>query len=219
MLRDLLTAYRHLLRRPGFAATAVTTLALGIGANTLIFSVADGVVFSPLPYASPDRLVAAFQTNPAWLDSPNPGLRAFAYRFPLSFPVYRDWLQLSPVFQEVAVYSDATLTLTGDDRPERILGARVTHGIFAALGAQPLLGRVFLPEDDRIGAEPLVILSYGLWQRRFGSDAGVIGRTIELDEGRHTVVGVMPREFYFPSHEHHYWATFDDDDKRQGRDT
>jgi predicted permease len=119
----------------------------------------------------------------------------------------------------VAVYSDATLTLTGDDRPERILGARVTHGIFAALGAQPLLGRVFLPEDDRIGAEPLVILSYGLWQRRFGSDAGVIGRTIELDEGRHTVVGVMPREFYFPSHEHHYWATFDDDDKRQGRDT
>ncbi|NIR42708.1 MAG: ABC transporter permease [Gemmatimonadetes bacterium] len=219
MFRGLARVYRSLLRRPAFTAVAVVTLALGIGANTLIFSVADGVLFSPLPYANPDRLAAAYQTNPAWLDSPNPALRSFANSFPLSFPVYRDWLELSSVFEEVGVYSDATLTLTGDGRPERIPGARVTYGVFRALGVPPLLGRVFLPEEDRIGGEPLVVLSHGLWQRRFGSNAGIIGRTIELNEGGYTVVGVMPREFHFPGRDHQYWLTFDDEDRQLGRGT
>ncbi len=218
MLQDLRTASRALLRRPGFTATAIATLALGIGANTLIFSIADGVLFRPLPYAAPDRLVTAYQTNPVWIDNANPMLRALWDQFPLSYTVYEDWLELSPVFEELGVYSDATFTLMGD-QPERLSAVQVTSGVFAALGVRPLLGRLFLAEDDRIGAETLVILSHGLWQRRFGSDSTIVGQTVELDDRLYTVVGMMPRAFYFPDRGKQLWATIEDADKQLGRDT
>ena len=218
MLQDLRTASRALLRRPGFTATAVATLALGIGANTLIFSIADGVLFRPLPYAAPDRLVTAYQTNPVWIDNANPTLRALWDQFPLSYTVYEDWLELSPVFEELGVYSGATFTLMGD-QPERLSAVQVTSGVFAALGVRPLLGRLFLTQDDRIGAETLVILSHGLWQRRFGSDSTIVGQTVELDDRLYTVVGVMPRAFYFPDRGKQLWATIEDADKQLGRDT
>ena len=177
------------------------------------------MLFRPLPYRAPERLVAVSQTNPSWLESPNPTLRAFANNFPVSYPVYEDWLELSPVFDQVGVWDDATYTFSGGDRPERIEGARATHGVLAAFGVQPVLGRLFLPEDDQVGAAPLVLLSHGLWQSRFGADPAVVGRPIRMDEQIFTVVGVMPREFYFPDREIRYWATFDDETRRQGRGT
>ena len=219
MVRDLVTAYRQLLRRPGFTAVAIATLALGIGANTLIFSVANSVLFRPLPYVAQERLVAAYQTMPDWIDSPNPGLRVWWDRFPLSYPVYLDWRELSPVFEQVGVFDDMTFTLIGDDRPERLLGGRVTHSVFAALGVQPAIGRLFLPGDDEIGAEKLVILSHGLWSRRFGSDPTILEQTIELDDELYTIVGVMPQEFYFPDPQQQLWTTYDDESKQLGRGT
>jgi putative ABC transport system permease protein len=196
--RDVRHGSRMLAQRPGFTILAVLTLALGIGASTLIFSVADGVLFRPLPYSAPDRLVAAHQTHAAWLDSPNPVLRGFASAFPVSWPVYEDWRQLSRVFAEVGVYREATVTLTDSERPERLVGARATFGVLAALGTQPLLGRLFLPSDDALGAEKIVILSHGLWSRLFGSESSALGQVIRLDATPYTIVGVMPPAFYFP---------------------
>ncbi len=217
--QDLRYAVRGLVKQPGFAITAVLTLGAGIGATTAIFSVVDGVLLRPLPYAEADRLVNVWQVNTDWFDSPNAGLRSWANEFPSSQPTFRDWEELNPVFQSIGAYDDRSYTLSNGDRPERVYGTRVTSGVWRALGVAPSMGRTLVPDDDELGATPVVVLSYGFWERYFGADPTVLGTTVRLGESVHTVVGVMPRGFYFPSTGHDVWTNFDDGSKSDGRDT
>jgi putative ABC transport system permease protein len=218
-LQDLRYAARGLRARPGFSVTAVLTLGIGIGATTAIFSVVNGVLLRPLPYAEPDRLVNVWQVNEGWFNSPNVGLRTWANSFPVSMPVLRDWEELNPVFQSVGVYDDRTYTLLQGDRPEQVFGVRVSSGVWQALGVPPLFGRTLVPDDDEVGAQPVAVLSYEFWDSRFGGDQSAVGATIRLGQESYTVVGVMPRGFYFPSAGYRVWTTFDDEDKSQPRDT
>ena len=187
LLKDCRYALRALLRRPGFTAIAVITLALGIGANTAIFSVVHGVLLQPLPYPDSDRLVALRQSNaPAQPD---------AQVAPGNF---LEWQKQSTAFSSLAAYRTVSYNLSGDGNPERLLAGRVSFGLFKLLGAQPLLGRDFVADDDQPGNEKVVIISEGLWQRRFGADANVVGQTLKLDGEDFAVVGVMPAAFRLP---------------------
>jgi putative ABC transport system permease protein len=207
------------MKQPGLAVTAVLTLGIGIGATTAIFSVVNGVLLRPLPYPEPDRLVNVWQVNKSWFDSPNLSLRSWADEFPASMPTFHDWEDLNSVFENVGAYDDRSYTLLEGDRPEHLYGTRVTSGVWRALGVAPLLGRTFGPEDDAIGAAPAAMLNHGFWQRRFGSDSSVVGRTIHLNETAYTVVGVMPEGFYFPSDGYSLWTTFDEESKATDRST
>jgi putative ABC transport system permease protein len=177
---------RLLLKRPGFTLIAVLTLALGIGANTAIFSVVNAVVLRPLPYASPDRLVMIWETMPGndkrWVAPGN----------------FIDWRKQSQAFEQIAGYSNANLNLTGEGEPERLTGTAVTSNVFATLGVEAARGRTFTQEDETREDGRVVVLSDGLWQRRFGADPGVVGRSLTLDDKSYTVVGVMPASFRFP---------------------
>lgn len=218
MAREWRHAARGLTRRPGFTLAALLTLGIGIGATTSIFSVVNGVLLRPLPYPEQDRLVNVWQVNYDWFDSPNPGLRSWANSFPLSMPVWRDWEELSPVFEDVGVYDDRRYLMSADDRPESVFGTRMTSGVWRSLAVQPLLGRYFNPDDDEIGALPVAVLGYGFWKSRFGGDPDILGRTVRLSETIYTVVGVMPPGFYFPnSGSSSLWTTFDDEEKSDNR--
>jgi putative ABC transport system permease protein len=188
LLRDLRYGIRGLIKRPGFTAIAIITLALGIGANTAIFSVVNAVVLRPLPYADPDRLVTLWETIPG------NDRRSVA---PANFI---DWRDQNQTCQEMASTYYANFNLTSDGEPERIDGATVTSNFMSMLGARPQLGRIFQPDDDDHQDRNVVILSDGLWKRRFGAVRDVVGRTIMIDEVPHTVVGVMASGFQFPSH-------------------
>ena len=162
LLQDLRYGVRMLLKRPGFTLVAVLTLALGIGANTAIFSVVNAVVLRPLPYAEPDRLVQVWETMPGndkrWVAPGN----------------FIDWQNQNQVFEQLAGYSNANLNLTGDGEPERLTGAAVTANLFATLGVQAGLGRTFLPDDVERAGGRVVILSDALWQRHFGADKNIL---------------------------------------------
>jgi putative ABC transport system permease protein len=186
LLQDLKYALRQYAARPGFTAVAVLTLALGIGANTAIFSVANGVLLRPLPYQAPDQLVLLAE---ATTDVPF---------MVVAYPDYLDWRQRNGVFSDVAVYDRyRNMNLTGMSAPERLAVAMTSANLFHLLGVQPTLGRTFLDGEDRPGADRVVILSAGLWRRRFGADSGVIGRQIMLDGNPYLVVGVMPASLRF----------------------
>jgi putative ABC transport system permease protein len=180
-----------LLKSPGFTAVAVLALALGIGANTAIFSVVNSVLLRSLPYSDPDRLVVIWETNPNLSE----GLRLRNEASPANF---LDWKAQNTVFEDLGAYNWNTFNLTGGDQPEQLTGNPVTAGIFSTLGVKPLYGRVITPDDDREGAPPVVVLSHRLWQRRFGARAEVVGEQIALNNQSYTVVGVMPPEFEFP---------------------
>ncbi len=217
--QDLRYAARGLAKQPGFTVTAVLTLGVGIGATTAIFSVVNGVLLRPLPYNEPERLVNVWQVNTDWFDSPNPGLRSWAHEFPSSQPTFRDWEELNPVFHSIGAYDDRSYTLTNGDAPLRVIGTRVTSGVWRALGVGPALGRILVHDDDELGATPVVVLSHGFWERHFGADPDVLGTTVRLGETVHTVVGVMPTGFYFPNTRNDIWTNFDDESKSDGRDT
>jgi len=191
LLQDLRYALRQLVRNPGFTAVAVATLALGIGANTAIFSVVDGVVIRPLPFDEPERLVS-------FVDAGN-------YKGMLL--EYRDRTES---FEEIGGYTSYgyELSLTGDGEPVRVESAGVTAGFFSLLGTPPMLGRDFLPEEEWAGEHRVVILSHALWQQRYGGDRGIVGSAILLDGTSHTVVGVMPPRFGFPSAATRLWVPF-----------
>ncbi|HYY97748.1 MAG TPA: ABC transporter permease [Pyrinomonadaceae bacterium] len=194
--QDLRYGLRALRKHPGFTAVAVTALALGIGANTAIFSVVNTVLLRPLPYKDPDRLVMV------WEDDTKHG-------YPRDTPAaanYVDWREQNGVFEGMAALADQSFNLTGMGDPERLEGKRASANLFNILGVEPLLGRGFLPEDDQPGAGRVVVLSHGLWQRRFGADPKVIGRALELNGQSYTVVGVMPPSFQFPSPEDELWV-------------
>jgi len=188
MLRDLKAAVRGLARRPFFTALAGITLAIGIGANTAIYSVVDAVLLNPLPYPGSDRIVSANHTAPG-LNLPI---------VPHSEGMYLHYLAGFHTLSSFAVFNEDNVNLVTEGDPQRIDAARVTQEFFDVMGVQPVLGRAFAAGEDRTGAEPLAILGYGLWQQSFGGDPGVVGRVVQMDGVQRRVVGVMPRGFHFP---------------------
>jgi putative ABC transport system permease protein len=194
--QDLRYGVRMLWKNPGFTVVAVVALALGIGANSAIFSVVNTVLLRPLPYKDPERLVMVWEDRTAKgypRDTPAPAN-------------YVDWRDQNKVFEGMAAIASHSLNLTGSGEPERIEGKRVSASFFPLLGVEPLFGRTFTPEEDQPGANRVVVLSHGLWQRRFGSDRGILGRQLTLNGESATVVGVMPQHFQFPTREDELWV-------------
>ena len=187
LIQDARYSIRTLAKRPAFAIIAVLTLALGIGANTAIFTVVDAALIRSLPYENPDALVHFWETTQKQDFSQHEA----------SYPDYLDLREQNRVFEDMAGYNQGSLTLTARDGSERLRAARVTSSFFPLLGVKPTLGRTFLEGEDQPGAEPTVIISHGLWQRRFGSDSQIIGQTISLNGESFTVVGVLPPQFKF----------------------
>jgi len=195
LLQDLRYGARLLVKRPGLTVIAVLTLALGIGANTAIFSVVNTVLLNPLPFAASDRLMALGETYPS--------NRAALSNF--SFLNFADLRSQSQAFERLAAYYSSNFTLTGQHEAALLRGVVVTADLFPLLGVSPTLGRTFLPEEDKAGGgsegRP-AILSWECWQQRFGGDRAVVGRAITLDKLSFTVIGVMPAGFRFPIQSH-----------------
>ncbi|MGE5278103.1 MAG: ABC transporter permease [Acidobacteriota bacterium] len=202
--QDLRYAARSLSRSPGFAATAILVAAVGIGAATATFSILDHVLLRPLPFPEPERLVDLWENQPA---------RGYS-RMELSPANFLDWKRMSTSFEGMGAYHTTSANLVGQGEPERLDGAAITSEMFRVLGARPLLGRVFTAEDDRVGAPQALLLSFGLWQGLFGADPAALGRKVMLDDVPYEVVGVMPRDFRFPSRDAEFWTPerFDKDD-------
>ncbi|HWO01095.1 MAG TPA: ABC transporter permease, partial [Blastocatellia bacterium] len=188
LIQDLRYGTRVLLKRPGFGLVAVLTIALGIGANTAIFTVVHSVLVRPLPYQDPDRLALVKESLP----------RLGWNMMSASAAEFLDYQEGNEVFSDIAGFTDQSLNLTGQGDPLRVQAARVSASLFRLLGVQPLHGRTFLQEEDRVGNSSVVILSHSLWQSHFGSDLAVINKVVRLDDKPFTVVGVMPSSFQFP---------------------
>ena len=191
LLQDLRFACRSLWRRRGFAAVASVTAALGIGAATSIYSVVDGVLLRPLPYRDSRRLVAVWQTYPGWKKEPI--LAGMWDRIPLSMPEYRDVRALTNVFEDVAIWTSGSATITDSDEPELVSTTRASASLLDVLDVRPLLGRMFLPSEDLPGGPRVLLVTYEAWRTRFGGDRHILGRTIRLDDAPWTVIGVLPR--------------------------
>jgi len=189
LLRDFLYALRILLRSPAFAAIAVLTLALGIGANTALFSVVNGVLLNPLRYPHSERLVQVYDKRPGF------------ERGPVVYLNFLDWQAGVRSFDSMAVYRNQDYNVTGRAEAERWSGYMISAGFFETLGVNPALGRLFRPEDDQVGAAPVAILGGALWSREFGSAADVIGKSLVLNGTSCTVVGVVPASFSFYGHD------------------
>ncbi len=185
LLQDLRYAARLLARQPGFTLVAVLTLALGIGANTALFSIVNGVLLRPLPYPEPERLVWFHETQPALSQAP------------FSAADFLDYRIQNQSFENIAAGRPLNYNLTGAGQPERVRGAVVTSNFFSLLGVAPGLGRAFLAEEGRAGTPRVAVLRYGFWQSRFGGDPALLGKTIRLNDEPVTVVGVMPAGFTF----------------------
>jgi predicted permease len=190
LMQDLRYGIRMLVKNPGFTCVAVITLALGIGANTAIFSVVDAVLLRPLPYPQPDHLVKV------WGNFSGIGLPD--NRNWISAPEFKDLQSLNKSFSGIAAISGASFNLLVNGTPQRVEGYAVSPSLFAILGAQPVLGRTFLPEEASPGRDHEIVLGYGLWKRGFGGDPGVIGRQLTINDLSYTVVGVMPASFQYP---------------------
>jgi predicted permease len=196
LIRDVRFALRTMARKPGFTAIAIIIMALGIGANTAIFSLVRAVLLRPLPFANPDQLVMV------WEDAAFIG-------FPKNTPApanYADWKARNEVFDDMAAMTERDFNLTGDGEPEKVYAYAVTASFFPLLGVEPLLGRVLTPEDDRPEAIKVVVISYPLWQSRYGGQTSIVGRDILLNDEKYTVVGVMPRGFQFLDPDMRIWV-------------
>ena len=195
LLKDVRFGARMLMKNPGFSLVAVIALALGIGANTAIFSVVNAVLLRPLPFKDPDRLMLIRETK----------LPQFP-EFSVAPGNFLDWQKQNSVFEQMAAINTSPFNLIGTGEPERLQGQRVTDGFFAMLGAQPQLGRVFMSEEDQPGHNNVVILSHGLWQRRFGGDPNILNQTITLNGQSYAVVGVMPATFRYGGRNTELWT-------------
>jgi ABC-type antimicrobial peptide transport system permease subunit len=194
---DLRYAFRTFRASPGFTFLAIILLALGIGANTAMFSVIEAVLLRPLPYREPSRLYMVWKSVPAknldwdWM----------------GYPAIRDWREQNHVFEDVAAVARpeaSIVTLTGGVEPQRIQSAKVEGNVFTVLGAAPLLGRTFSQTEAQRG-DKVAILSYGFWQRHFGTSRGVLGRTLQIEHQSCTIIGVMKPSFQFPSKDTQLW--------------
>ena len=201
--QDVRYGLRALRRNPAFALVAIGTLAIGIGAGTAVFTIARAVLLRPLPYANPDRLVRVFETNP---------LKNWARN--IAAPAnYADWRAQNKVFTDLAAYEQFTSSgsgagdvfLTGYGEPQGLKALGVTGNLFTVLGTPPLIGRLFTDDETFEGRARVVILSYGVWQAVFAGDPGIVGRTVTLSGRTYDVVGVMPREFFFPGRDVQLW--------------
>jgi putative ABC transport system permease protein len=196
LLQDLRYGIRMLLKNPGFTAVAVVTLALGIGANTAIFSVVNGVLLRPLPYPEPDRLVMIYGKV---LDFDRGGT---------SYSDFLDWQrEQTQSLESNALYHREDFNFTGAGEPEYLRGELVTADFFSVLGVKPRLGRTFTAQEERRGAGGVLILSHGFWKRRFGADPGMLGRILTLSGKNYTVVGVLPSDFPFREHGSAGWTS------------
>jgi predicted permease len=193
--RDFRYGLRQLRRSPGFAVVSMLTLALGIGANTAIFSVMKGVILSSLPYPEPERLVRISATD---------ARRGFS-NMNVSYPDFVDWTRTNHSLESAALFEGTLVNLTGSGEPEGLPGVRASSSLFTVLQRSPAHGRTFAPDEDKPGAERVVIISHGLWQRRFAGDPHILGTTISLDGAPHTVIGIMPADFFFPDPRNDIW--------------
>lgn len=187
LLQDIRYAFRMLMKSPGFTAIALLTLAIGIGANTAIFSVVNTVLLRPLPYKDPDRLVMLWQIS-----------SVFGSHVGASAPEYLDYREGNHVFSRMGAYASLSFNLTGDREPQRIKAARVTASLFDVLGVSPMFGRTITQKEDQSGGPKVAVLGYSVWRDEFGSNPNILGSTINLDEQPYTVIGVMPPSFQFP---------------------
>jgi len=198
ILRDIAYGVRTLARSPGFAMMAILVMALGIGANTALFTVVHSVLLKPLPFADPERLVMLYERS---VDT--------NYPFNIVAPgVYAEWQKDAKSFEGMAIFGSSSYNLSGDagQLPERIEAARVSDGFFPILGVKPAYGRVFDSSDDQRQAEATVVLSWGLWKRRFGGDRSIVGNKILLDGAKYTVIGIMPGWFAYPDAQVQAWT-------------
>jgi putative ABC transport system permease protein len=193
MIRDVRFAVRQLVKSPGFSVVAILTLALGIGSSSAIFSVVNGVLLRPLPYPEPDALVRVHEIVPQY------------GRFSVAPANFLDWRKQNTSFERIAAYGGTSGTLTWSDGPERVQGANVSWDLFELLKVRPALGSGFEEKQDTPGNNDVLVLSHGLWVRRFGADPSVIGRSLNLSGRPVTIVGVMPEGFYFPSRTAEFW--------------
>jgi putative ABC transport system permease protein len=187
LFEDIKFALRQLRKNPGFTSVAVITLALGIGANTTIFSVVSAVVLRPLPFPESDRLV--------WLSERGPNFPSMS----IAYPNFVDWQKQQSVFEHLGVYNWGSYNLTGDATPQRLAASQITATAWSALRVAPALGRLFGEDEDKPGAPPVLLLSHKLWVSRFGASSGIINRSISLDGRPWTIIGVMPANFEFPT--------------------
>ena len=194
VLRDVRYSLRQLRKSPGFSIVAVLTLALGIGATTAMFSVVNGVILRPFPYPQPQGLVSVVEIVPQF------------GRFSVAPATFLDWRAQNSVFEHIAAYNGGSATLVDANGPDRVINAAVSWDTFELLRVAPALGRGFRAEEDAPGKANVIVLSHGMWQRRFGGDPGVLGRSVSLSGAPFTIVGVMPAGFRFPSRQTEYWV-------------
>ena len=183
LIQDIRFGLRTLAKNPGFTAVAILTLALGIGVNTALFSVVNGVLLNPLPYPQADRLVMLHESK---VNFPNGSI---------SYPNFRDWQKDNEAFSSMAIFRGQSFTLTGMGAAEQLRGRLITSDFFRILGVKPVLGRTFEPGEDEIGRAPIVIISEGFWKRKFGGAPDVLGKVLTLDGRDNVVVGVIPADF------------------------
>jgi putative ABC transport system permease protein len=195
--QDFRYAARNLGKSRGFTVMVLAILALGIGANSAIFGVVDAALLRPLPYHEPDRLVTIYESSPA---------NDLGSRNSVAPGNYLDWREQNRVFEHIGAVSLPGFTLTGTDRSERVLGAAISAGMLHMLGLRPVLGREFEPADDRADSDRVVMLNYSLWQRRFGGDPRIVGKTIRLGVASHLVIGVLPAGLRFPREDVELWV-------------
>ena len=180
MFQDLAFAIRNFRSHPGFTCAALLTLALGIGANTAVYSVIDGVLLHPVPFPESDRLVALYQKG------------ALADKNSVSYPNLLDWQRTSQTFEGIAGWRTDGFTLTSNGQPEQLLGLMVSSNFFSVLRVQPLLGRTFTPDEDRRGGRPVVLLGEDFWKRRFAADPKILGTSVTIQQAAYEVIGVVP---------------------------
>jgi putative ABC transport system permease protein len=190
IVQDLRFAFRTLRRRPAFAAVAIITIALGIGAATSIYSVVDGVLLRPLPFPDASRIVAVLKTYPSWRKDPL--LSPRWDHGSISAPEYRDLREGSKSFSDVAIWGTSQMTLSGRESAERLHVTLASASLLSVLGVQPILGRNFLPSEEVLNGPPVTLISYEAWRSRLGSDGSVLGRTVMLDDKAYAIVGVLP---------------------------
>jgi predicted permease len=196
LIQDLRYTVRMLRKVPGFTALVVLTLALGIGGNTAIFSFVDDALLKPLPYREPSRLVMAWETTAGQAHSQNI----------VAAPNYLDWEKQNDVFERMAIFEFLAYNISGEGDPEIVGGLRASSGLFDVLGVQPMMGRTFTKDEEAPGKDHVVVLSYGLWHRRYAADRSVLGKTIRINQESYTVIGVMPQGFAFPATQQKLWV-------------
>ena len=187
LLHDIRYGWRMLVKNPGVTAVIVAMLAVGVGANTAVFTIFRAILLRPLPYDKPEEVV---QLDGWRTDGP-------FQEMPVSFPNFSDMRDQNQVFSQIGAYSETSATLLGEDGAEQVTTPVASAGFFEALGVKPILGRTFQRSDERALDQPAAMLTYGGWQRRFGGDPGIVGKTLVLDGLQHTIIGVLPQSFQF----------------------